>query len=56
MRIEKNGKNYEITEAQNTWNVILVAQSSISAKVVVTKKDCPTFDDLKKFILENKIF
>ena len=55
MRIEKNGKTYEITEWAHHWSVEWAA-GALSATFRVDKELCPTADDLRTYINENDTF
>jgi hypothetical protein len=56
MKIEKDGKIFNVTEQAKSWTVSLVDSGNFDASAKITKADCPTFEDLKAFIAENDLF
>ena len=52
MVIQVGGKSYNVTESSTTWTVSIVAKESFSGVVKVSKKDCPTLEDLQKLLNE----
>lgn len=55
MIIEKNGKRYIVEEFNSKWNLSL-EHEKLSVTFSVLKEDCPTFDILKEFVLNDKTF
>ena len=53
--IKKGNKNFEISESQNQWTVRL-SDGNLNVEYKISKKDCPTFEDLKEFIEQNNAF
>lgn len=57
MTISKNGKEYEVLEYDKSWTIKIPAKDSrVSAKYKISKTDCLTPDDLKRYIAENDMF
>lgn len=55
MTIEKSGKVYKVKENVGSWT-LSAKIGSVEIAYNVPKADCPTFDDLKAYVAENKIF
>lgn len=55
MSIEKSGKVYKVKENVGSWT-LSTKSGNIEIAYNVPKADCPTFDDLKAYVAENKIF
>lgn len=55
MTIEKNGKIYTVRENKASWTVSTKAER-VDITANVSKADCPTFETLKAFVIENNIF
>ena len=55
MTIEKNGKQYAVRENKASWT-ISNAIGRVSVAYNVSKKDYPTFDELKAFVETNELF
>lgn len=55
MIIEKNGKTYKTTENVSSWTVSIV-NDRVTVSVNVPKEECPTFDSLQKYVIENDLF
>lgn len=55
MKIEKNGQIYVVTETEKGW-VLKLDLSGVLATIQVSKLDCPTEEELKKFVCENATF
>jgi hypothetical protein len=51
MEIEKNGKIFVVRENKASWTLSTKIEE-MKLIVKVTKKDCPTFEELKAFIAE----
>lgn len=49
MSIEKNGKKYEVSERSYKW-VLKDSNGKVTIKFEVSKQDCPTVEDLERFI------
>ncbi len=56
MIIEKNDKTYRVIEYPYYWKLQLVCNVKVSLDYTVTKKDCPNFEKLKKFVLSEEVF
>ncbi|MDY6367028.1 MAG: hypothetical protein SPL13_00705 [Clostridia bacterium] len=55
MTIEKNGKIYKATENVSSWTVSREI-GRVSVSYNIPKEDCPTFDALKSYVIENDLF
>lgn len=55
MKIEKNGQIYDITETEKGWTLRLQTLGRVAASLFVSKADCPTFEDLSVFVMENAV-
>ena len=55
MFIKKNGKTYSVKENKQSWTVSIV-NDRVTVSVNVPKEDCPTFDSLQKYVIENDLF
>lgn len=55
MTIEKNDKVYMVRENKQSWT-ISIKFGQVDVVYNVPKAGCPTFDDLKEFIVENEMF
>ena len=55
MNIEKNGCIYNVKENKASW-ALSAKSGSVEVSYNVTKADCPTLDELEKFVLENSAF
>lgn len=55
MKIEKDGRVYIVTETTKQWNVKTDA-SKMGVSYNIPKEVCGTFDDLKKYVVENELF
>lgn len=55
MKIEKNGKIYDVTELARSWKLSITI-GSVPIIYKVSKNDCSTFDELKEFVAENPAF
>lgn len=53
--IKKDDKNYEVTESKSQWTVRL-SNGKVKVEYQISKKDCPTLEDLKEFIEQNDAF
>lgn len=53
MKIEKGGRIYTVKENKSSW-VMERKIGSVTVSYMVNKKDCPTVEDLKQFIENNK--
>lgn len=55
MTIIKDDRQYNVAETTTKW-VIKVLEGKVSLKYEISKKDCPTFEDLQNFVNENNLF
>ncbi len=55
MKIEKNGKIYDVKEEKNSWSLSMV-MGKVSLDYRISKSDCADFEALKLFVLENSAF
>ena len=55
MEIEKNGCIYAVKESATAWE-LSTRIGNMPVSYNVKKSDCPTLDELKKFIAENNVF
>ena len=55
MTIEKNGKIYTAKENVASWT-ISTKYGNIEVAYNIQKADCPTFESLKAFVAESKLF
>lgn len=55
MTIEKNGKVYTTKENKMSWT-LSTTYGHIVVSYNVPKVDCPTFDDLKVYVIESVLF
>ena len=55
MTIEKNSKIYTAKENVASWT-ISTKYGNIEVSYNVPKADCPTFESLKAFVAESKLF
>lgn len=55
MKIEKNGNVYKVAENATSWTVSREI-GRVSVSYNVPKEDCPTFDLLQKYVIENDLF
>nr|DAF05493.1 MAG TPA: hypothetical protein [Caudoviricetes sp.] len=55
MKIEKNGKIYDVTELARNWKLSIMI-GSVPVIYKVSKDGCATFDELKEFVAENPAF
>ena len=53
--IKKGDKNYEVTENKSQWTVHL-SYGNLKVAYKISKKDCPTIEELKEFIEQNDVF
>ncbi len=54
MEIIKNGKAYEVKESSAKW-IVKATSGIMNVSYEVSKTDCETFDDLKRYIEETDI-
>ncbi|MBQ8323239.1 MAG: hypothetical protein IJX91_04660 [Clostridia bacterium] len=52
MKIEKNGKIYEVEDNKSAW-VLSVKMGKVSLDYRISKSDCADFEALRLFVLEN---
>lgn len=55
MIIEKNGKTYIVKDNRTSWTLSR-EEGIVSVSYNVQKDDCPTFDALKSYVIESKLF
>ena len=55
MNIVKNNDNYSVSETVTTWTVKNKI-GNVEVVYKIKKSDCPTFEKLKKYVLENDLF
>lgn len=55
MMIEIKGKNYEVIENEKKWK-IQKEDGKVKLVYEVSKKDCKTQEELKRFITDNNLF
>ena len=55
MVIEKNGKQYEVTERKKHWSVVL-RSGALTADFQVSKDVCATVEELKEYIQKETMF
>ncbi|MDR3263682.1 MAG: hypothetical protein LBT30_05160 [Clostridiales bacterium] len=55
MIIIKNEKNYSVFETKTKWKISIV-KTELSIDYNISKKDIPTFEALKEYILSEDIF
>lgn len=53
--IKKADKIYEVTENKSQWTVRL-SNGKVKVAYQISKKDCPTIEDLKEFVEQNDAF
>lgn len=54
MTLEKNKKEYEVSEQSTKW-VLKRVDGILTIKYEVLKKDCPSFEELKRFIMNSNL-
>ncbi len=54
MEILKNGKTYEVKETSAKW-IIKATSGIMDISYDISKKDCETFEDLKKYVEEAEV-
>ncbi len=55
MTIKKSGKVYTVRENKKSWT-LSTKNGNVSLVYNVQKADCPTFDDLKVYVVESNLF
>ena len=55
MTIKKSGKVYTVRENKKSWT-LSTKNGNVSLVYNVQKADCPTFDDLKGYVVESDLF
>ena len=55
MTIKKSGKVYTVRENKKSWT-LSTKNGNVSLVSNVQKADCPTFDDLKVYVVESDLF
>lgn len=55
MKIEKNGKSFEVRENKTSWTVSR-GEGIVSVSYNIPKDDCPTFDALTSYVNESDLF
>lgn len=55
MKIEKNGKTYDVKENKASWTLTTEA-GIVSVSYNVPKDDCPTLDALRAYVIESNLF
>jgi len=47
------GKTYKVKENINSWSLTQNVSNGFNINLTVSKKDCPTYEELKDFITKN---
>ena len=55
MIVEKNGKQYEVTECKNHWSVAWKS-GAVTARFQIPKDLCKTEEEIKAYILKETMF
>lgn len=55
MKLEKNGKTYEVIENSKKW-VINAMAGKVVLKYEISKTDCETYEELKQYMEDSKMF
>ena len=55
MKIEKNGKTFEVKENKTSWTVSR-SEGNVSVSYTVPKDDCQTFDALTEYVVKSELF
>lgn len=55
MIVEKNGKQYEVTERKKHWSVVLKS-GALTLDFQVSKDICGTIEELKEYIQKENMF
>ena len=55
MEITKNGKTFHIEEKSDKWSVRRDVDS-VKVSYEISKKDCGTPEEVKKYIISNDVF
>ena len=54
MIIEKDGKVYIVRENKSSWTIKRTVEI-LTVNYKIQKSDCPTFEDVKKFVMETDL-